>query len=154
MIRSRFSAPLAAALAGLLAVSAGCSGRSVTYADAVEGTLTLDGVPVPNALVEFVPDVPEGTKVAHSSGVTDAKGVFQLTRNDNQRPGAAVGPHFVVVIPGRAAQDRDDPNGPDRSATSQVPAVYMKAAQTPLTVEVTKEPKTYKLDMSRTARPR
>ena len=141
---------LAALLAGLLAAAAGCSGGSLSYTDDVEGTLTLDKVPVADTLVQFVPDVPDGKKAPESSGITDAKGFFRLTRSDNQKPGAAVGPHRVVIFPRRAAQDRADTGAPDRAGPPAVPNVYMNAAKTPLRVEVTKDRKTYDLNISRT----
>lgn len=148
MIGIRFKPLPAAALAGLLAFVAGCSGKPLVFTDTVEGTLTLDGVPVPDAHVEFVPDVPAGTKAPHSSAVTDAKGFFRLTRDDNQQPGALVGPHYVTIFPGRPAQGRDDPGG-QAGAALPVPPVYMNAAQTPLKVEVTKDQKTYDVRMNR-----
>jgi hypothetical protein len=148
MVRSCFLAPLAAVLAGFLMVTAGCSGSSLTFSDAVEGTLLLDGAPLPGALIEFVPDVPQGTKAPSSSGVTDEKGYFRLTRSDNHRPGAVVGNHHVVILPGRQAVDRDDPNAQDRAAASQVPNAYM-TVKSPLVVEVSKEPRAYELRISR-----
>jgi hypothetical protein len=138
-----------ALLAGLLAVAPGCSGPSLTFTDTVEGTLTLDGAAVPDALVEFVPDVPAGTKAPHSSAVSDAKGFFRLTREDNQRPGALVGSHHVTVLAGRPAGGRDDADG--QGAVLAVPKVYTSAARTPLVVEVSKDRKTYELRMTRSA---
>ena len=148
MVRSRFLAPLAAIFVGFLAVTAGCSGSSLTFSEAVEGTLLLDGVPLPGALVEFVPDVPQGTKAPSSTGVTDEKGYFRLTRSDNHSPGAVVGKHHVIILPGRQAADRDDFNAQDRAAGPQVPSAYM-TTKTPLIVDVSKEPKAYELHISR-----
>src|SRR5262249_21261382 len=133
----------------ILAAAAGCSAGSVPFTDTVEGTLTLDNVPVADALVQFVPDLPEGTRACDASGLTDAKGFFRLTRNDNHKPGAAVAAHRVVIFPGRAAQDRDDPKGQEQAGTPAVPGVYMSATKTPLRVEVTRDQKTYDLRISR-----
>ena len=144
MVKTR---SLAVVLAGLLA-AAGCSGRSLSFTDAVEGTLTMDNVPVADALVQFVPEVPDGTQAPESSGVTDAKGFFRLARGDNHKPGAVVGPHRVVIFPGRAAQDRDD-NAPERTGPPAVPNVYMNAAKTPLRIEVTRDQKSYDLRINR-----
>jgi hypothetical protein len=141
----------AAILLGLLAVASGCSGSSVSFTDTVEGTLTLDNVPVADALVQFVPAVPETTKAPESSGVTDAKGFFRLARSDNHKPGAAIGPHRVVILPGRAAQDRNDPNAQDRAPPPTVPADCMSLAKTPIRIEVTKDQKTYDLPIRHNA---
>jgi hypothetical protein len=133
------------AFAGLLALSAGCS-RQV-FTDTVEGTLTLEGAPLADVHVEFVPEVPEGTSAPGSSAVTDAKGFFRLTRNDNQKPGALVGKHRVVVFAGRPAQSKDDMNA--GSASLVLPPVYANASKTPLTVEVTQDHKTYELRLNK-----
>ncbi|HEX5270269.1 MAG TPA: hypothetical protein VFW33_07280 [Gemmataceae bacterium] len=130
----------------LALAAAGCSGRGLVFTETVEGTLTLDGAPVPDALVQFVPDLPDGTTAPSSGGTTDAKGFFRLTRSDNQKAGALVGRHKVVVFPGRAAADRDNSAG---ATPSPVPAVYMNASKTPLTVEVTRDKQTYNVTMSR-----
>ncbi len=133
-----------ALLAGILVLVAGCS--SEVFTETAEGTVTLDGAPLADVHVEFIPDVPEGTKANGSSAVTDGKGFFRLTRNDNQRPGALVGKHHVVVYPGRAAQDKDDMT-PAKSV--QVPAIYSNAAKTPLIVEVTQHRKTYEVRLNK-----
>ncbi len=138
----------ASLLTGLLA-AVGC-GSKFACTDAAEGTLTLDGAPVPNALVQFVPQVAEGLKAPTCSGTTDAKGFFKLTRGDNQKPGAVVGKNKVIVFPGRAAADRDNP-GTD--APSPVPAAYMSAAKTPLSVDVTADRKTYDVKKNRAGLP-
>jgi hypothetical protein len=137
----------AGALVCLLAALPGCTGKpSVGFSDNVEGTLTLDGAPLPGAHVEFIPDVDAAAKAPSSGGTTDAKGVFRLTRNDNGKPGAAVCAHRVVVYPGR-------PEGKERDAAPPlVPAAYMNAAKTPLRVEVTAGPTTCTVKMTRTGR--
>jgi hypothetical protein len=135
-------------LASLLTI-AGCKGPSLVFADTVEGTLTLDGRPVPNALVQFYPEVPEGTKAPSSSGTTDDKGFFRLTRSDVSKPGALVGRHKVIIAAGRAGGDRDNP---EAGASVKVPKEYTNANTTPFTVEVTQDKKTYDLPMNRAGR--
>jgi hypothetical protein len=147
---------LTVSLLGLLSlVVAGC-GKSLICADTVEGTLTLDGTPVPGARVEFVPDVSPDTKAPSSSAVTDDKGYYRLTRDDNQKLGAVVGSHRVVIYPGRtqSGNDRDDPGGRAAPAKQiKVPLTYMNLNQTPLRIEVKQEQKTYDLRLSRAASP-
>ena len=57
----------------------------------VKGTITLDGQPLPNAAVDFVPAQARG-----SSGVTDTSGVYTLMY-DQTLKGAAVGDHTVKI---------------------------------------------------------
>jgi hypothetical protein len=146
MIANAVKRVLLLVLTSILVLSAGCSHQ--TFTDAAEGTLTLDGAPLADVHIEFVPEVPEGTSAPGSSAVTDEKGFFRLTRNDNHKPGAVVGKHRVVVFAGRPAQGKDDMN--PGSATIQLPPVYANASKTPLLVEVTQEPKTYELRLSKT----
>src|SRR5438552_19006537 len=62
----------------------------------VSGVVKLDGVPLPDALVEFLPDPDKGTNGPRSSGKTDAEGRFRLLRDDEQY-GAVVGFHRVLI---------------------------------------------------------
>src|SRR5262245_36844441 len=62
----------------------------------VSGVVKLDGVPMPEALVEFLPDPERGTHGPRSSGRTDAEGRFRLVCDD-EREGAVVGFHRVLV---------------------------------------------------------
>src|SRR5262245_42177646 len=83
---------------GLL-VLAGCSGKNVVLNETVEGTVKIDGKPLAGVVVQFVP---EGeTRLPGSSGVTDERGHYTLTC-ENQRSGAVVGKHRVVLIRGRS----------------------------------------------------
>jgi hypothetical protein len=133
----------------LLLLAAGCGPRPV-YNEQVEGTLKLNGVPVPGVRVEFIPQVDESLKAPHSSGVTDDKGHFQLAC-DNGKPGAVVGNHVVVVYSGRTesrgGDDRDPAAGGSRP-TAYVPAAYSTAAKTPLKVEVTADKHAYDLTLN------
>ena len=56
---------------------AGCSGGSSMGTEYVEGVVTMDGTPVPEAAVMFVP-VTEGEGLS-ATGMTDANGVYKLT---------------------------------------------------------------------------
>jgi hypothetical protein len=144
-------APLAAAL---LFGAAGCGGgKSWAVNDRVEGTVKLDGAPLANVLVQFVPDVDPKTQAPTASGYTDDKGQYTLTF-DNQRPGAVVGKNYVVVLRGRTAGggvDDRDPQARQAPAGAALPEAYSLAAKTPLTVEVTADRHTYDLALSRSA---
>jgi hypothetical protein len=132
-------------------VLVGCSrAPSYTQNESVEGTVTLDGQPVANVVVQFVPNIDPEVQAPMSSGSTDEKGHFRLTC-DNKRPGAVVGKHNVVVLAGRAgAADEDEAKGGQRG--KGIPAVYGVAAKTPLKIEVTADRHTYDLPLTRTGR--
>jgi hypothetical protein len=150
MIRPRVRAVCVPALMAFLL--AGCGETNAPTNDRVEGTVTLDNVPLPGVRVEFVPDAKPGVKAPLSSAFTDEKGRYSLTHGKN-RPGAAIGKHFVVVIQGRS-QGGDDREARVAAAAATVPRVYALANQTPLVVEVTKEQHVYDLMLSRAAEAR
>ena len=136
---------------GLALALAGCS-RSASYTqnESVEGTVTLDGAPVANAVVQFVPNIDPNVQAPSSSGYTDEKGHFKLTC-DNTKPGAVVGKHNVVVFPGRSAGGADDEEAQTapRAKVAPVPNVYSLASTTPLKIEVTADKHTYDLTLSK-----
>jgi hypothetical protein len=135
----------------VVVLASGC-GQRFEFADKVEGTLTRNGQPLPDVHVEFVPDPAYGADAPHSSGVTDAKGFFRLTRNDKSQPGAVIGSHQVLLYPGRQGRgnDRGDADAGKQapSAALVIPSRYKSAAQTPLKVEVKKEQTTYDLQVN------
>ena len=62
---------------------------------AVHGTVTLDGKPVPDAVVVFTPETGRP-----SSGVSNTEGQYELVYAHDQR-GAVVGTHKVKITTGR-----------------------------------------------------
>ena len=76
----------------LLALAAGCN-RDGLHLVPVDGVVTLDGKPIADAGVLFSPADPKLGPPA--SGTTDADGKFTLMTNNRQ--GAAVGDHLVVI---------------------------------------------------------
>lgn len=80
-------------VAGLISSSmllSGC-GDGIKFAP-VQGTVTLDGKPLDNILVEFWPE--NGPK---SFAETDSQGRFALKTEDGVKDGAAVGSHTVTL---------------------------------------------------------
>lgn len=71
---------------------AGCNSSGLNLVP-VEGVVTLDDKPVPEAAVLFLPDDPAMGPPA--SGTTDAEGRFTL--NTVNWPGAPVGSHKVAI---------------------------------------------------------
>jgi hypothetical protein len=87
-------------LAACLLAGAGC-GPSGPQIVPVEGKLTLDGKPLDNVLVEFLPEPEAGVGARRSFGRTGTDGVFHL-RYDDQKggdmpSGAVVGSHRVLL---------------------------------------------------------
>ena len=136
------------ALCGLVALcaTAGCGG--VKY-EPVEGTITLNGKPLENAQVQFLPDPQQGTKGLRSTGVSDTEGRFKLTCDDGQ-VGAVPGKHRVLVQdlkqwegirPGR--EDSTKPLKPSR-----LPTRYTSTTETPLKAEVKAGGEPIKLELT------
>src|SRR5262249_60368686 len=61
------------------------------------GTILLNGKPLPQAQVEFVPELANFGTIMNSSAVTDDQGHFQLICGYKQQPGAVVAKHHVLV---------------------------------------------------------
>lgn len=60
----------------------------------VSGTITLDGKPLPNAIVTFYPQGGDGGRA--SAGRTDDQGQYELTYSRSEK-GAKVGEHLVTI---------------------------------------------------------
>jgi hypothetical protein len=138
----------------LLLVGACRSGPNWKYNENIEGTVKIDGVPVPNVMVRFVPDDPTVQGPA-SSGYTDDKGHYTLTC-ENQKAGAILAKHNVLILVGRSGPaDESEAKGGGAPAAGKrviVPAVYSNPIRTPLKIEVTADKHTYDLTLSRNAR--
>jgi hypothetical protein len=149
---------IAAALALAVALAlAGCRKVPPPVTEA-EGTVLLDGKPLPQAQVEFVPQLSNFGAEVNSTAVTDDQGHFQLTCAYNQRSGAVVGKHHVLVSdpPPSADMRGMDERSQTRLAQYQaklknrpIPDVYRTLGKTPLVVEVKPGEKTYDLQLKR-----
>jgi len=137
----------------LLATASGCGKRPV-FNDLVEGIIKLDGKPLGNVHVQFVPNEPD-VKVPSSTAVTDEHGHYWLVR-ENGEPGAFVGKHLVVIMRGREAvralgEKADVPEGGASAKAKKdrrpIPAAYTMASQTPLKIEVKPDQHTYDLEL-------
>jgi hypothetical protein len=135
-------------LGGVL-IAGGCQGRPRLAP--VEGTVKFKGKPLANLLVEFYPEGPTGPR---STGTTDQNGHYTLVCDD-QRPGAFVGTHRVVVrdmevtgdkFLGRKLEQVGTKGGPP-ARPSRIPEVYADVSQSPLRQEVKPEPQTIDLDL-------
>jgi hypothetical protein len=110
----------------------GCGERQRSIA-LVTGTVTLDGKPLANASVRFIPmDDPNEPLGVVSIGETDAQGHFRLATSDD-RPGAVVGQHAVQISTLKA---RRVPNSESTEITSpeKIPEHYNTQTQLQFTV--------------------
>lgn len=75
-------------------MTSGCGGGDYPETVEVNGRVTLDGEPLPNAIVTFMPT--DGQRTA--SGTTNAQGEFSLSTFE-PGDGAVPGEHKVAVMP-------------------------------------------------------
>lgn len=103
-------------LAGVLTVlAAGCSsGEPLPKLGEVTGVVTLDGKPLPGAVVMFAP-----VSGRMSTGMTDAEGKYDLTYNVGTK-GALIGKHAVRIT----TQSED----PVQRSPEKLPAKYNHAS--------------------------
>jgi hypothetical protein len=135
-------------LVGLTAI--GC-GPKQQFAE-VSGVVTLNGKPMPDALVEFLPDPEKGTQGPMSMGTTNAEGRFRLVCSDSdRRDGAVVGFHRVLIQDARSipkARSDFSKEKPPENVPSRVSYIYGKAASTPLRQEVRPGPQEVTLEVT------
>ena len=111
----------------------GCSSDGLPLAE-VSGTVTLDGKPVPNALVTFNP-VAEG--FSYSLGKTDVQGNYRLEFTQDKR-GALVGEHIIEITTKRISPDElPDTGEPVPSEFVAIPSKYHKRGELKATVSAT-----------------
>src|SRR5262245_1627662 len=141
-------------LAAMLALP-GCQ-RQPPQLTEVEGVVLLDGKPLPQAQVEFVPELKDWGAEWNSTAITDEQGHFTLKCTLQDQPGAAVARHRVTVIEAPVAGDMRgmDERSQARLAQYQaslknrpIPEVYGSVGRTPLIIEVKPDQKTYDLTL-------
>lgn len=76
---------------GIMLLCTACGGSDTPDLGNVTGTITMDGAPLADAYVTFMPDA-----VRASSGKTDSAGKYELVYIRDEK-GAALGDHKVVV---------------------------------------------------------
>lgn len=109
----------------LLAVAVGCGDSAdVPELGEVTGTVTMDGQPVPNAVLTFQPE-----HARPSYGRTNEEGQYELIYTDDN-PGATIGKHTVRIT--TAAEG--DPDQGQEAQKETIPAKYN--VQTELTANV------------------
>jgi hypothetical protein len=135
----------------------GCAKTPPSVTDAT-GTLTLDNKPLPQAWVEFVPQLKDFGAEMNSSAITDDQGHFTLTCAFNSEPGAVVAKHRVLVreapTPGEFRRQDEQTQARykqyrDKLKNRPIPTSYGNLEQTPLVIEVKPDQKTYDLKLTR-----
>ncbi len=122
----------------LLATGCGKHGKVWEFNNQVEGVVKLEGTPVADVFVQFVPDDPT-EQGPISSAQTDSKGHFRLVCQDDH-DGAAIGKHKVMVFAGR------NENG-SRMGTA-IPTRY-RTVKDAIGLEVTADKHSYEVDLKR-----
>jgi hypothetical protein len=124
----------------------------------VEGIVLLDGQPLPQARVQFVPDLTGQEAKLASSAVTDDKGRFTLQFDAREEFGAVVGRHRVLVTEPPPPQEFRSPSQRAQQGYTRyqaglknrpIPEVYGSVVQTPLIIEITAEQKEYTVKLKR-----
>ena len=103
----------------------GCGGRDDL--GTVSGRITLDGEPLPNAFVQFVPQESEG---GTGNGRTDASGEYSLMYSRTVK-GAALGKNIVRIT----THDILDEGGKQINVPEKVPTKYNSRSELTATVE-------------------
>ena len=119
--------PCCALALALLALTVGCNSGSGVELGNVEGTVTLGGEPLPDAMVIFTPLT--GGRLA--AGKTDARGHYELifTRTEE---GAELGEHVVEITTG---DDITADDGTVQTIPEKVPAIYNLKTELRSTIE-------------------
>ncbi|MEQ8634245.1 hypothetical protein [Gimesia maris] len=123
-------------------LSDGCSSGpdDVPETGTVTGTVTLDGAPLEEALVQFQP---ESGRI--SSGTTDAEGKYELDYTGTLK-GAKIGTHKVSITTFKAPEENLETKEAQKQLPKEkVPAKYNK--DTTLTAEVNAGENTIDFDL-------
>lgn len=116
----------------VVAFMAGC-GDGGPHLVAVKGKVTLDGKPVPSAIVTFNPTGPGGS---NSLGKTDIDGNYRLEFSQDKQ-GALVGEYAVEIVTKKISKADlpDDGSVVDQSNFVEIPAKYRKRGALSATVK-------------------
>ena len=120
------------------------------------GVVTLNGSPLPNASVRFIPMFEGFGAEVIAEAVSDDDGKYSLVCLGTN--GACVGKHRVIIEEGPLPKDALGESARAQMAMSRflqnlpnrpIPSEYSNLVQTPLTVEVMPDKATYNLNLQR-----
>src|SRR5262249_27933788 len=129
----------------------------------VEGVLLLNGQPLPQARIEFVPDLEHYGAEMNSTGLTDDQGRFTLTCAYQGQPGAAVAKHRVLVTNPPTPEGARGQDEKSQAVYAQfqaklknrpIPPAYSNVARPPCVGEVKADRNSYGLKLTRYLPPR
>jgi hypothetical protein len=134
----------------------GCAPSPPPFVEA-GGKVLLNGQPLPNAVVQFVPEIEHFGAEMNSTGTTDEKGEFKLTCPTRNVDGAAVATHRVLVFEVVPADMRGmDEKSQEKAAKHQaslknrpIPPKYATFSLTPVRVTVEAGKTSYLVDLKR-----
>lgn len=139
---------------GILTALSGC-GRKGPPLVPVQGTVLLNGQPLPKAVVKFLPQR-DDTSEFFSTAITDEKGQFTLTCAYNGQPGAVVGQHVVLITdspdPKELRQSRDPrehENYRAKLGNRPIPPRYSSIQDSLLKIEIKEGQPEVKLELTR-----
>ena len=130
---------------------AGCQGGDGNFprTEMVEGTVLLDGTPIPKAGITFIPSGSEG-EIA--SGFSDENGNFTISsQNGAPGKGAMTGGYRVTVSHPEITYT-PSPTNPETGTTTAkelLPSVYQDKEKTPLNVSIQKGKNVVKLELTK-----
>ena len=107
----------------VIAIVGGCA-KSPPKVVPVSGVLLLDGQPLPQAKIEFIPDLADFGTETNSSAISDDQGRFTLANVFTRQPGAAVARHHVIVT--EAPTPREF-RSPERRGSSKIRPAFGQA---------------------------
>ncbi len=119
----------------LVVVGAGCGGPAGPDVASVTGTVKLDGKPLPDAQVTFIPL--DGTGGRPGTATTDGNGRYVLHFSEG-REGAIPGKNRVQITTGRSSGEDADGN-PVAAVPEKVPMTYNSKTTLEFVVEPAKE---------------
>ena len=139
------SAQHAALLLALVAMPfSGCGQELPREVFAVEGVLTVNGVPAANASLAFH-SLDRGAEARCPVGRTDARGRFQLTTHAD-RDGAPAGDYAVTIIWPDESRSLDECNCPNPLQHDRLRGFYADADQTEIHATVRRSANSFRFD--------
>jgi len=135
----------------------GCGGPQLPQFTEVEGRVMLNGEPLPNAAIQFAPELKGLGSIYNSDAVSDEEGKFTLVCRKTGDPGAVISWHRVVVMDSIPSELRGHSEEAqerraeyyDKLKNRPIPERYSSIVRTPLRIEVKSEQKIYTLLLSR-----
>jgi hypothetical protein len=141
MGRRAFLCAIASVSLLFLATTSGC-GKKTPPLGEVSGVLSLNGKPLEEVQVEFLPDPEKGNMAQPSRAETDKEGRFSLVFSGAiDKLGVPVGWNRVVLQDFKAMNSRENPMEPRFGAN------FTTAFETPIKLEVKEGKQEFKIEL-------